>query len=163
MAFPKHIYPFMVLRPFLDIDANFLHVPLNFLKKAVACIHVHHDNLNIALACLYCSFENNPEMQWYSASTWEHHSLKHLKENLPIHPDDANFSQQFACVPSDDAAPCTFKQNLPHEEEIRKWAKAAKQFFTEEHDPEISQTCLPYLTTEDLKLSSLKHQFLNVM
>ena len=30
-------------------------------------------------------------MQWYSASAWEHHSLKHLKDNLPIHPDDPVF------------------------------------------------------------------------
>ena len=32
-------------------------------QNAVACNHVCHDHLNIALACLYCSFENNPEMQ----------------------------------------------------------------------------------------------------
>ena len=62
-------------------------------------------------------------MQWYSASDWEHHSLKHLKENLPIHPDDPKFSQQFACVPGDGAIPHTSKQNLPHEEVIRKWAE----------------------------------------
>ena len=73
-------------------------------------------------------------MQWYSASILEHHSLKHLKEDLPIHPDDPDFSQQFACVPGDDAVLSTSKpkQNLPHKEVIRKWAEAAKQFFTEE-------------------------------
>ena len=72
-------------------------------------------------------------MQWYSASAWKHHSLKHLKENLPIHPDDPDFFQQFACVPGDDTMPSTSKpkQNLPHEEGIRKWAEAAKQFFKE--------------------------------
>ena len=37
-------------------------------------------------------------MHWYSASTWEHHTLKHVKENLPIYPDDLAFSQQFAYV-----------------------------------------------------------------
>ena len=35
---------------------------LEFSQKAAACNHVHHDHLNIALACLYCSFENNPKM-----------------------------------------------------------------------------------------------------
>ena len=25
------------------------------LQKAAACTHVHHDHLNVALACLYCS------------------------------------------------------------------------------------------------------------
>ena len=81
----------------------------------MACNHVCCDHLNIALACLYFSFENNPKMQWHSASTWEHHSLKHLQENLPIHPGDANFSQQFAHGPGDDAVPHTSKQNFPHE------------------------------------------------
>ena len=94
-------------------------------------------------------------MHWNSASIWEHHSLKHLKENLPIHPGDPNFSQQFAYVPSDDTVPSTSKQNLAHEEEIRKQTKADKQFFTEEHDPEISQTSLAHLTTEGLKYSFL--------
>ena len=103
---------------------------LEFAEKAAACNHVCHDHLNIALACLYCSFENNPKMRWYSASAGEHHSLKHVKENLPIHPDNPAFSQQFS---GDDVIPCTSKQNLPHEEEIRKWAEAAKQFFEEQH------------------------------
>ena len=65
---------------------------------------------------------------------------KHLKENLPIHSDDPAFSQQFSGVPGDDAVPCTSKQNLPHEEEIRKQAEAAKQFFEEEQDLEVSHT-----------------------
>ena len=64
---------------------------LEFSQKAVASNHVHHDHLNIALACLYCSSENNPKLQWYSASTWEHHSPIHIKENLPIHPNDPTF------------------------------------------------------------------------
>ena len=59
-------------------------------------------------------------MQWYSASAWEHHSLKHLKDNLPIHPDDPTFSQQFMGISSDDVVPSTFSQGLPHEEEVRK-------------------------------------------
>ena len=31
-----------------------------FLQKAAACTHVHHDHLNVALACLYCSGRENP-------------------------------------------------------------------------------------------------------
>ena len=41
---------------------------LDFAQKAVACNHVHCDHLNVAIACLYCSFESNPKMHWYSAS-----------------------------------------------------------------------------------------------
>ena len=73
-------------------------------------------------------------------------------------PNDPNFSQQFACVPWEDAIPSTSKpkQNLPHKEVIRKWAEAAKQFFKEEQDLESSQTSLPCPKTEGLKLSSLE-------
>ena len=95
-------------------------------------------------------------MWWYSASAWENHSLKHLKDNLPIYPDYPTFSQQFLGVPSDDVIPCTSKQNLPLEEEVRKWAEAAKQFYEEEQDLEVSQTSLPCSKTEGLKLSSLE-------
>ena len=116
----------------------------------------HSDHLNIALACLYCSFENNPKMCWYSASALEDHSLKHHKDNLSIYPDDPTFSQQLLGVSSDDVIPYTSKQNLPHEEEVRKWAEAAKQFFEEEQDLEFSQTSLPCSKTGDLKLSSLE-------
>ena len=115
---------------------------LEFAQKAVACNHVCHDHLNIALACLYCSFNNTPKMQWYSASAWEHHSQKHLKDNLPIYPVDPTFSQQFMGIPGDDVIPYTSKQSLPHEEEGRKQAEAAKQFFEEEQDQEVSQTSL---------------------
>ena len=38
-----------------------------FLQKAAACTHVHHDHLNVALACLYCSGRDNLKMQWFSA------------------------------------------------------------------------------------------------
>ena len=71
---------------------------------------------------MYCSFENNHKMCWYSASTWEHHTLKHLKENLPIYPDHPAFSEQFACVSGDEATPSTSIStlNLPHAEVIHK-------------------------------------------
>ena len=90
-------------------------------------------------------------MQWYRASAWEHHFLKHLKDNLPIYPDDPTFSQQFMGVPSDNVIPCTSKQCLPHEEELNKWAETAKQFLEEEQDQEVSQTSLPCSKTEGLK------------
>ena len=51
---------------------------LDFGQKAAACNNVWHDHLNIALACLYCSFEDNPKMHWYSTTAWEHHTMKHL-------------------------------------------------------------------------------------
>ena len=82
---------------------------LELSQKAAACNHVCHDHLNIALVCLYCSFESNPKMHWYSASAWEHHTHQHIQENLPIYPDDSTFSQQFTHVPRDKATPSTFK------------------------------------------------------
>ena len=39
-----------------------------FSQKAATCNHVWCDHLNVALACLYCSFENNPKVHWYSTS-----------------------------------------------------------------------------------------------
>ena len=88
-------------------------------------------------------------MHWYSASAWEHHFLNLLKDNLPIYPDDPTFSQQFMGTPSDVVA-STSRQNLPHEEEVRKWAEAAKQFFEEEQDP--SQVSSPGPKMEGLKI-----------
>ena len=64
-----------------------------FSQKVAACNHVHHDHLNMALAYLYCSFDNMPRMHWYSASAWEHHTCKHIQDNLPSHPDDPAFFQ----------------------------------------------------------------------
>ena len=93
-------------------------------------------------------------MQWNSASAWEHHSLKHLKDNLPIHQDDPTFSQQFMGTSSDDVIPSTSKQGLPHKDEVRKWAEAAKQFFEEEQDP--SHVSFPGPKTGGLRLSSLQ-------
>ena len=95
---------------------------LEFSQKAAACNHIQCDHLNVALACLYYSFEHNPKIPWYSASTWEHHTLTHSKENLPIHPDDPAFSQQFACGPGDEATPSTSGsvQNLPDAAVIHK-------------------------------------------
>ena len=79
--------------------------------------------------------------------------MKHLKDNLSIYPDDPTFSQQFMGTSSDDVVPSTSRQSLPHEEEVRKWAEAAKQFFEEEQDP--SQVSSPGPKMEGLRLSSL--------
>ena len=58
-------------------------------------------------------------MQWYSASAWEHHTLAHSKENLPIHPNDPAFSQQFSkteAIPSTSGSASKF----PHAEAVHK-------------------------------------------
>ena len=95
-------------------------------------------------------------MQWYSASTWEHHTLKHLKENFPIYSDDHEFSQQFAYGPRDEATPSTSKPNLsfPNAEVICKWAEVAKHFLAEEGDLEGGQTSFPCPSAEGFELSS---------
>ena len=69
-----------------------------------------------------CSFEHNPKLCWFSASAWEHNTSTHTKENLPIHPDDPAFSQQFAGSPGDGAIPCTSRwiPDLPHATVIQK-------------------------------------------
>ena len=36
---------------------------LDFAQKAATCNHVHCNHLNVALACLYCSFEKYPCMR----------------------------------------------------------------------------------------------------
>ena len=109
---------------------------LEFSQKAAACNHIQHDHLNIALACLYCSFEHNPKICWYSASAWEHHTLTHSRENLPIYPDDPAFLQQFSHGSGDGAIPSTYGSvsNLPHATVIYKCAEAAKHFLEEGSD-----------------------------
>ena len=73
-----------------------------FSQKVAACNHIHHDHLNISLACIYCSSKENPKMCWYSASAWESHVRKHTQDNLPIYPNDL----AFAHLPS-EAVPST--------------------------------------------------------
>ena len=55
-----------------------------FSQKAAACSHICCNHLNVALACLYCSGNENPKMHWYSASAWESHVCKHTQDELPI-------------------------------------------------------------------------------
>ena len=92
---------------------------LEFSQKAAACNHVCHDHLNVALACLYCSFECNSKMWWYSASTWECHTLGHSKEKLPIHPNDPAFSQQFSKTESISSTSGSASK-FPHAEAVNK-------------------------------------------
>ena len=104
-----------------------------FSQKAVACNHVCHDHLHVALACLYCSANTSPKMWWYSASAWEHHTCKHMQDNLLIHPDDPAFCEQFGKV---DTLPSTSKlaSILPPSINIHERAKVAKQFLEEGYD-----------------------------
>ena len=101
-----------------------------FSQKAVACNHVCRDHLNMALACLYCSANNSPKMRWYSASAWEHHTCRHTQDNLPIHPDDPGFYEQFSAT---ETLPSTSKLAtiLPQTNNIQDRAKTAKQFIEE--------------------------------
>ena len=59
-------------------------------------------------------------MCWYSVTAWEHHTMKHLKDNLHIFPDDPAFTEKFIPESIGDAALSTSKQILPHEEEVRE-------------------------------------------
>ena len=102
----------------------------------------------MALAFLYCSFEDNPRMHWYSTTTWENHTAKHHKDNLPIFPDEPEFAEKFQPQAGNFTSPSTLKQLLPHEGEIIKWAQAAKCFFKEEQTTSAPQ----------LKLSALEQQ-----
>ena len=102
-----------------------------FSQKAVACNHVHHDHLNVTLACLYCSFNNTPKMCRDSASAWEHHACKHVQDNFPIHSHDPAFFKQFA-----EAITSMSKltPDLPQADVICNRAKTAKQFLEEERN-----------------------------
>ena len=98
-------------------------------------------------------------MHWYSTSAWEHHFLKHLKNKLPIYPDNPTFPQQFMSTSSADVVPSTLRQSLPYEEEVRKLAKAAKQFSEKEQDPsQVSTPAPPTPKKEGQRLSSLEPQ-----
>ena len=76
-------------------------------------------------------------MWWYSTSAWEHHTHKHMQDNLPIHPDDPAFSEQFGEV---DTLPSTsnLASILPPSINIHERARAAKQFLEEGNDESTS-------------------------
>ena len=108
------------------------------LQKAAACTHFCHDNLNVALACLYCSARENPKMQWFSASAWEKHVCKHSQDGLPLFHDNPAFLQL-----SPDTLPSTSgsTSESPPLEVILERAKAAKQCLEEESKASISLKC----------------------
>ena len=109
-----------------------------FLQKAAVCNHVHHDHLNVALACLYCSGRENPKMQWFSAPAWEKHICKHLQDGLPLFPNDLAFTQL-----SPETLPSTCgstPKSLPLEVILER-AKVAKQCLKEESKTSTSLKC----------------------
>ena len=151
---PEPFLPVCGLETLSLYRCQFPSCTLEFSQKAAACNHIHCDHLNIALACLYCSFEHNPKLCWYSASAWEHHTSTHTKENLPIYPDDPAFSQQFAGSSGDGAIPSTSRwiPDLPHATVIHQTAEAAKHFLGEGSD----QSSFHYLLTESPYLNPHK-------
>ena len=109
-----------------------------FLQKAAACTHVCHDHLNMALPCLYCSGRDDPKMQWFSASAWEKHVHKHLKDGLPLFPDDPAFTQLSSeTLPSTS---CSTSKSLPLEVILER-AKVAKQCLKEDSKASSSLKC----------------------
>ena len=109
-----------------------------FLQKAAACMHIHHDHLNVALACLYCSGRENPKMHWFSSLAWEKHIHKHLQDGLPLFPDDPAFTQL-----SPETLPSTSSStpgSLPLEVILER-AKAARQCLVEESKSSSSSIC----------------------
>ena len=132
-SIPEPFLPVCGLETLSLFQCQFPSCTLEFAQKATACNHIHCDHLNIALACLYCSFEHNPKSCWYSASAWEHHTSTHTKENLPVYPDDPIFFQHFAGNSGDSAIPSTsgWIPDLPHATVIHKQAEAAKHFLEE--------------------------------
>ena len=59
---PKSYLPLRGPKTLSQYQCQFPSCTLELSQKAAACNHIYHDHLNIALACLYCSFENNPKM-----------------------------------------------------------------------------------------------------
>ena len=109
-----------------------------FLQKAAACTHVHHDHLNVALACLYCSSRDNPKMQWFNTSAWENHICKHSQDGLPLFPNDPAFTQL-----SPETLPSTSgstSESLPLDVILER-AKVAKQCLKEESKASTSLKC----------------------
>ena len=67
-------------------------------------------------------------MHWYSATAWENHMTKHLKDNLPVFLDAPTFAEKFIPQSSGFASPSTSKQASLHEDEVIKQVQAAKYF-----------------------------------
>ena len=59
---PEAFLPVHGLQTLSLYRCQFPSCTLEFSQKAAACNHIQHDHLNVALACLYCSFEHNPKI-----------------------------------------------------------------------------------------------------
>ena len=59
---PEPLLPIRGPETLSHYHCQFPSYTLEFSQKAAACNHVQCDHLNVALACLYCSFEHNPKM-----------------------------------------------------------------------------------------------------
>ena len=117
---------------------QFTDCPQIFLQKAAACMHIHCDHLNVALACLYCSGRENPKMHWFSCSAWEKHVCKHSQDGLPLYPDDPAFTQlSLETLPSTSSST---PGSLPLEVILDR-AKAARQCLVEESKSSSSPKC----------------------
>ena len=69
--------------------------------------------------------------------------MKHLKDNLPVFPDDPAFTEKSIPQSSDDAVPSTSKQVLPHEEKVRQQVQVTKCFLEEEQTTRQVPTLAP--------------------
>ena len=122
----------------------------------MACNLVGHDHLHVALACLYCSTNNSPKMQWYSATTWEQHTHKHVQDNLLIHPDDPAFCEQFGEI-STFSSVSKLTSTLPPSINICERAKAAKDFLAEDNE----ESTFPFQDTQTPMSPRLQNVALN--
>ena len=135
---PESFLPICGPETQLHYRCQFMDCTQIFLQKAAACNPVHCDHLNVALACLYCSDRENPQMHWFSTSAWEKHICKHSQDGLPLFPDDPAFTQL-----SPETLPSTSSstsKSLPLEV-ILETAKAARQCLEKESKISTSPKC----------------------
>ena len=62
VGLPKAYLPIHGPETLSQYRCQFPSCSLEFAQKAAACNHICHDHLNVALACLYYSFEHNPKI-----------------------------------------------------------------------------------------------------
>ena len=126
---PESLLPIHGCKTQLHYRCQFTDRTQVFLQKAEACTHIHHDHLNVALACLYCSCRENPKMCWFSSSAWEKHICKQIQDGHPIFPDDPAFTQLSPkTLPSTSSSTL---RSLPLEIILER-AKAARQCLVKE-------------------------------
>ena len=108
----------------------------------------------MALACLYCSFEDK-----LKNALVQHHCLgeahcKTLQGQHADFPDEPEIAEKVQPQSDNSTSLSTCKQLLPHEDEIIKQLQTAKCFFKEEQATLVS--LVP--KNEGLKLSALEKQ-----